>query len=436
MQVYSLFEDNETAYIVMEFLQGKTLAQLVEERGALPEKEAVGYIEKAADALAEVHRAKLLHRDVKPENVMVCDDGRVVLIDFGLSKKVEEAVGLGTRQLSTTTRFGSDGYAPPEQYLKSGVLGTHTDVYALGATLYFLLTGEAPPSAMERASGITIVSPRSGNPAISRITNSAVMKAMKLKQEDRLQTVEEFAVLLTTQSQAAAKQVAVTAALIPTKVAQNITSVPILPKSLQANANASTQSVELIIKSVSGTTNIYKNRGTAEAFDYPPLHNATIRDKYVSTTLNRVLVNVPLKNSDTKRTKRFTVLEMAFHYLWRYRMETYHSVKLIDPDGFQYGREYMRPYDFDQVILPYAKPIATPFDAPEGEIEDGAKIKGWIWFKSLPDGVLPHRIVVSRYLFEPGHTSGSINEQEVQEFKIEDFILSEIKHLDSEEADI
>jgi serine/threonine-protein kinase len=139
VQVYTFFEEQH-CYMVMEYLKGKTLAQLVEKRGALPGQEAVGYIEKAAEALEEVHRVKLLHRDIKPENIMLCEDGRVLLIDFGLTKKVEEAVDLGTRQLSTTTRFGSDGYAPPEQYLKNGVLGTYTDVYSLGATLYFLLT--------------------------------------------------------------------------------------------------------------------------------------------------------------------------------------------------------------------------------------------------------------------------------------------------------
>jgi len=162
--------------MVMEYLKGKTLAQLIEVRGALPEGEAIEHIKKIGEALEELHRSQLLHRNVKPENAIVCDGGRVVLIDFGLTKKVEEIIGLGTRQLAATTRFGSDGFAPPEQYLRSGVLGKYTDVYVLGATLYYLLTGTVPNSAPEQAMGAGLTPVHQVNSSISHKYGDAVAK--------------------------------------------------------------------------------------------------------------------------------------------------------------------------------------------------------------------------------------------------------------------
>ena len=191
VHVYTFCEENNTAYLVMEFLRGQTLSQLVESRGALLEKEAVEIIEEVCAAVEELHNQKTLHRDIKPDNIILCDDGRVVLIDFGLTKKVEETLGSSTRQLTATTRFGSDGFAPPEQYLKSGIMGTYSDVYALGATLYFLLTGKVPPSAMERLAGEELTPPENLK-QINQNVNDAVMRAMGLKRDLRLQTLNSL----------------------------------------------------------------------------------------------------------------------------------------------------------------------------------------------------------------------------------------------------
>src|SRR5690606_26018177 len=135
---------------------------------------------------------QLLHRDVKPENVIVCEDGRVVLIDFGLTKKVEAVIGLGTRQLAATTRFGSDGFAPPEQYLRSGLLGPHTDVHALGANFYFLLTGSVHTPAPERAMGASLLSCRQLNPRLDSRLSDVISQSMELDKGNRSQTVKEF----------------------------------------------------------------------------------------------------------------------------------------------------------------------------------------------------------------------------------------------------
>lgn len=192
VNVLNAFEENDTAYMVMEFLKGKTLQQLVEERGCLTEGEAIKYIEQISEALERVHEAGLIHRDIKPENIIVCHDSRVVLIDFGLHKEIEVTKGYGTRRLTSTTRLGTEGYAPPEQYLQHGPTGIFTDIYALGATFYFLLTGQAPISAPERAMGGTMLPPQRLNPSISPAANSAVLSAMEIKSEQRPQTTRDF----------------------------------------------------------------------------------------------------------------------------------------------------------------------------------------------------------------------------------------------------
>jgi len=200
VKVYDYFEENNTAYMVMEFLRGKSLAKLVEERGgALGEQEAVGYILKVCDALGVVHKAGYLHRDIKPENIIVCEDGRVVLIDFGAARAYMAGK---TRRM---TILLTHGYAPLEQYTGRAKYGAYTDIYALGATLYHLLTGQVPIEAPARAQGVDLVPPHQLNPKVSRHVSDAVMKAMAMKVDERPQSVEEFVKLLTSPVIAAPK---------------------------------------------------------------------------------------------------------------------------------------------------------------------------------------------------------------------------------------
>jgi len=130
VKVYDYFEENNTAYMVMEFLRGRSLAKLVGKRGgALEEEEAVGYILKVCDALKVVHKAGYLHRDIKPQNIIVCEDGRVVLIDFGAARAYMAG------KTGRMTVILMPGYAPLEQYVEQAKRGAYTDIYALGATL-------------------------------------------------------------------------------------------------------------------------------------------------------------------------------------------------------------------------------------------------------------------------------------------------------------
>jgi hypothetical protein len=193
VQVYSVFEENSTAYMVMEFVKGRTLQKLVDTRGPLPEKEVVGYITQAAEALTAVHEAKLLHRDIKPENLMVTDDGRVVLVDFGTARAF--AAGKAKHMTAMLT----PGYAPLEQYGQEARFGPYTDLYALGGTCYHLLTGQPPVQATDRAAGVELQPPRKLNRQISQAVSDAVMWALEMKADKRPQSAKEFIKALTGQ---------------------------------------------------------------------------------------------------------------------------------------------------------------------------------------------------------------------------------------------
>ena len=190
IRIYDVFEENGTAYYVMEYLRGGSLNSRIPTEG-MPEDEAVGYIREVADALGYVHSRNILHLDVKPSNILFRGNGEVVLIDFGISKHYDEAGGC---QTSSTPVGISEGYAPTEQYESEGVSSfmASTDIYALGATLYCLLSGNRPPKAS--------VVLNEGLPAlpahVSAATCKAVELAMQPRRKDRPQSVEAFLALL------------------------------------------------------------------------------------------------------------------------------------------------------------------------------------------------------------------------------------------------
>lgn len=193
--VHAFFEANNTAYTVMELLSGSTLRQLLEEQGRFPEHKVMELAHKLSETLDAVHTAGLLHRDLKPDNIFSCDDGRLVLLDFGLSTKLESDV-YGTRRLDTVARFGTPGYAPPEQYRQSAIQDISGDLYSLGATLYHLLTGTVPPTAPDRAFGTRLDCPSRLVSDVSPAFGSALLQAMEIEARERPQTVGEFLELL------------------------------------------------------------------------------------------------------------------------------------------------------------------------------------------------------------------------------------------------
>ncbi len=193
VSIHDIFEENGTAYYVMEYLNNGSLIDIIKQRGPLPEAEAIQYITQVGDALSYIHERNILHLDVKPSNILLNDDGNVVLIDFGISKRYDESGG----QTSTTPVGVSKGYAPIEQYQQGSVtkFSPATDVYSLGATLFFLLSGKTPPEAADvYEDGL----PDLGK-SVSRSTKDAILIAMKPNRKERLQSIQSFVSLLCAQ---------------------------------------------------------------------------------------------------------------------------------------------------------------------------------------------------------------------------------------------
>ncbi len=189
VRVQDFFEANNTAYVVMEYIEGQTLKDKVAFGGPLSADASQKIIESILDAVEVVHKAGMLHRDIKPDNLIIGNDGRVVLIDFGSARAYSD------EKTIAQTAMVSPGYAPLEQYNPTDRKGTFTDIYSIGATFYFMLTGEKPLNVTNRYSE-RLKAPHEINPNVSMQVSSAVMLAMEMKAEDRFQNVGDFRMAL------------------------------------------------------------------------------------------------------------------------------------------------------------------------------------------------------------------------------------------------
>lgn len=191
VRVIDVFEENGTAYYVMDYLGGGTLQDAVQAHGAFSVSVASDYIRQVASALNYIHGRNLLHLDVKPSNIMLNDSGEAVLVDFGVSKRYDES----GQQTSSTPLGVSEGYAPIEQYESGGMdqFSPSTDIYSLGATFYYLLTGSRPPKASALLSE-SLSFPDS----IPEGIRACIVRSMAPGRKDRPQNVDEFLRLLET----------------------------------------------------------------------------------------------------------------------------------------------------------------------------------------------------------------------------------------------
>jgi formylglycine-generating enzyme required for sulfatase activity len=191
VKVYELIEEGGLWGMVMEYLDGQELADYVLERGKLTEAEALGYIEQVGKSLIYTHQQQVIHRDIKPHNIMLRKGNReAVLIDFGLAR------GFIDGKTLTMTNAKTPAYAPIEQYESQGHFGAYTDVYALAATLYHLLTGTPPLPSNYRQLNYPLSPPSSLNPDLSQVVSAGIMRGMELHRQARPQTIEEFLQLL------------------------------------------------------------------------------------------------------------------------------------------------------------------------------------------------------------------------------------------------
>lgn len=190
VKVFDVFDENNTTYYVMEFLEGTNLDDYIKMNGFLSESEAISIINEIGSALAYMHSQKMLHLDIKPKNIMRKSDGKDYLIDFGLSKQFTED---GEPESSTSIGLGTPGYAPIEQsgYKQDGTFPATLDVYALGATMFKMLTGKRPPEATNILNEGFPVSELS-DCEVSSHTVMAVEKAMAPVRKKRYQNVTAF----------------------------------------------------------------------------------------------------------------------------------------------------------------------------------------------------------------------------------------------------
>lgn len=183
--VLDFFSANNTAYIVMEFLDGISLKKYVRRKGKLDEETVLTILKPVVYSLREVHAAGLIHRDISPDNILITKNGEVKLIDFGAAEQTNP----DGRSVSIVLK---QGYAPEEQYRLRGEQGPWTDIYALGVTIYYCLTAQLPPESIQRMYDDTIVPPSKLGAKVSPATEAALMRAMAVFAADRFKNMDEL----------------------------------------------------------------------------------------------------------------------------------------------------------------------------------------------------------------------------------------------------
>jgi serine/threonine protein kinase len=185
------FDDDGNVYLVMDFIQGQRLDQIIAHGEQISDDKVLEWTRQLMEALAYCHTQGVIHRDVKPQNVIITSQGQAILVDFGLAKLVDPD---NPRTRTVMRGLGTPEYAPPEQYdTKQGYTDPRTDVYSLGATLYHALVGEPPPALSERVvNPASLIPIRQRKADVSRAIDRAVMKAMSLQPSRRFQSIAEM----------------------------------------------------------------------------------------------------------------------------------------------------------------------------------------------------------------------------------------------------
>lgn len=187
INIFDSFEENNTVYIVSEYLEGMLLGDYVEGCGGkLSSEEAVSIISSVLDGLALIHKAGLVHRAVTPKNIILTTTNKIKIINF---RSLRESSPYKDNKL---TVYFSPGYAPPEQYRSSSKQGPFSDIYSVGAVLYKILTGQKPVDSLNRISVDELVAPNELNPEISDAVNLSIIKAMNVVPELRFKNASDF----------------------------------------------------------------------------------------------------------------------------------------------------------------------------------------------------------------------------------------------------
>ncbi len=199
VRVYDSFTENNTAYIIMEFLDGETLTSYLDRTGPVSIDDAVTMLTPVLRSLEVVHQEGIIHRDIAPDNIFLTKDGRVKLIDFGAARYAT------TSHSRSLTVIVKPGYSPEEQYRSRGNQGPHTDVYAMSAVLYRMVTGQVLPDAMERRAlyerrGKDVIVPPGKLTKLTRTQEKAILNGLNIRPEDRTATASQLLAELTSKT--------------------------------------------------------------------------------------------------------------------------------------------------------------------------------------------------------------------------------------------
>lgn len=304
VRIHDVFEENGTAYYVMEYIEGESLGDMVKRRGAIPEAEALDYVKDVASALEYIHSKNINHLDIKPGNLMKRkEDGRIIVIDFGVAKQYDAVTSEGT----TNTPVGiSLGYSPMEQYSKNGVqtFSPQSDVYALATTLFKLLTGNTPPESIKIPEcGLPVAELQEKH--VSRSVIFAIAKTMKGCHE-RTQSIAEFVgnldsdatVVIPDPAEAERKRkilwtavvilvVAIVAGLLMI-LSQNGAGVSgVVPKASYSNGVLTVNGIKYNMVWVEGGTfrmGATSDQGSDARDDEKPVHSVTLSGYYIGKT--------------------------------------------------------------------------------------------------------------------------------------------------------
>ncbi|MDJ0511641.1 MAG: serine/threonine-protein kinase [Crocosphaera sp.] len=201
IKVHHVCQEEELWCMVMDYVAGGTLRQYVNYKKGLAEAEALKYIQQIGSALTYIHEQGFIHRDVKPGNIMIRkSDMQAILIDFGLAREFVQD------KIQTHTNSRTESFAPLEQYELRAKRGAYTDVYALAATLYYILTLQLPFPAPFREQGANLITPKQHNPNISDPINYAILQGMELRPKNRPQSIGEWLTLLKAKKVTASKK--------------------------------------------------------------------------------------------------------------------------------------------------------------------------------------------------------------------------------------
>lgn len=187
VQIQDFFRENNTAYLVMDYVQGISLKDYIgSKKGVLPQEQVLELMWPVLSSLMEIHRKGIIHRDISPDNIIYGANGQITLIDFGAARQAvidhEKSMTIMLKQ----------GYAPIEQYDSKGKQGEWTDIYAICATIYYLLSGIIPDASLSRLSADDLRKLKEVNPAVTNQVSYAISKGMELNVENRYQTIEEL----------------------------------------------------------------------------------------------------------------------------------------------------------------------------------------------------------------------------------------------------